>query len=64
MEPGGGADAQPVDQRPPDRFHTVVRHGLPPGLLGRPTKPGEDALTDHGSLELGEDAQHLEHHPA
>ncbi len=35
-------------------------HSLLPG----PLQTRSDALLDHGSLELGEDAQHLEHGPA
>ncbi len=39
MEPGAGADALTVCQRPPDRLHAVVGHGLATALLGRLTKP-------------------------
>lgn len=64
MEPSGGADALTVSQRLPDRFHTVLGHGLATASFVRSAKPGEDALSDHRPLELREDRQHLEHHPA
>src|SRR5262245_56315473 len=33
----------------------------PRPLLSRPGEPGEHALADHGALEFGENAHHLEH---
>ena len=64
MEPGGGADALTVDQRPPDRFLTVLGHGLATGLLGRSPQARQDALSDHGPFIGTEHRQHLEHHGA
>lgn len=64
MKAGGGADAQAVLQRPFDRFLTVLQHGTSAALAGRPAKASHNALPDHRPLEFGEDAEHLEHHPA
>lgn len=64
MEAGGGADAFTVDQRPLDRLSTVFGHRLATALAGRSAKARHDPLPDHGPLEFGEDAEHLEHHPA
>ena len=63
MEPGGGADAYTVLQRPLDRFQTVIRHRLATALLGGSTQAGEDALADHRPFKFGEDPQHPEHRP-
>jgi len=63
VKAGGGTDAQTVLQRPPDRFLTVLQHGTATAFPGRSAKTAEDAFANHGPLELGEDAEHLEHHP-
>jgi hypothetical protein len=45
----------------------AVAERQPPGrpltLLRAPLDPGADAIDDGRVLELGEDAEHLEHHP-
>ena len=64
MGAGGGADAETRLQRSPDRLGTVGGHGASTALLGRAAQAGEDALPDHGPLEVGEDAQHAEHGPS
>lgn len=64
MKTGGGADALTVEQRPPDRLSTVFMHRFATALAARSAKARHDSLPDHGPLEFGEDAEHLEHHPA
>jgi hypothetical protein len=36
---------------------------IPVALLRPPLDPGRDAVDDRGVLELGEDGEHLQHHP-
>ena len=35
----------------------------PAAFADTPFEPGDDAVDDGGVLELGEDAEHLQHHP-
>ncbi len=57
-----------IDRRPDDAIELAVAEGIgadrPAAELGFALHADVDALDDARPLELGEDAEHLHHHPA